>query len=52
MYSQAELTLLFSDINACDDHGCNKGTLAQGWGSGTAFFPYLVDVRVVALYFL
>ncbi|CAO3696011.1 hypothetical protein G6F70_002472 [Rhizopus microsporus] len=31
------------DINACDDHGCNKGTLAQGWGSGTAFFPYLVD---------
>ncbi|CEG66924.1 hypothetical protein RMATCC62417_03418 [Rhizopus microsporus] len=30
-------------INACDDHGCDKGTLAQGWGSGTAFFPYLVD---------
>ncbi|CEG79535.1 hypothetical protein RMATCC62417_13987 [Rhizopus microsporus] len=30
-------------INACDDHSCNKGTLAQGWGSGTAFFPYLID---------
>ncbi|KAL3433257.1 putative beta-glucosidase L [Aspergillus tetrazonus] len=28
--------------NACADRGCNKGTLAQGWGSGTAEFPYLV----------
>ncbi|KAG1442943.1 hypothetical protein G6F56_010857 [Rhizopus delemar] len=26
----------------CEDHGCNKGTLAQGWGSGTAYFPYLI----------
>ncbi|KAJ7611229.1 glycoside hydrolase superfamily [Roridomyces roridus] len=24
-------------------HGCSQGTLAQGWGSGTAYFPYLVD---------
>ncbi|KAI9030703.1 glycoside hydrolase superfamily [Phycomyces nitens] len=28
--------------NECADHGCNTGTLAQGWGSGTAEFPYLV----------
>lgn len=25
------------------DHGCNEGTLAVGWGSGTANFPYLID---------
>ncbi|RCH83520.1 hypothetical protein CU098_006792, partial [Rhizopus stolonifer] len=30
-------------INSCEDHGCSKGTLAQGWGSGTASFPYLID---------
>jgi beta-glucosidase len=30
-------------INSCSDHGCDVGTLAQGWGSGTAVFPYLVD---------
>ncbi|CAG8116115.1 unnamed protein product [Penicillium salamii] len=29
--------------NACTDRGCNNGTLAMGWGSGTAQFPYLVD---------
>ncbi|KAK9576569.1 hypothetical protein V6Z92_009833 [Aspergillus fumigatus] len=28
--------------NACSDRGCNNGTLAMGWGSGTAEFPYLV----------
>lgn len=28
--------------NGCDDHGCDDGTLAMGWGSGTADFPYLV----------
>lgn len=28
--------------NGCSDHGCNQGTLAQGWGSGTTQFPYLV----------
>lgn len=27
---------------AAGDHGCNNGTLAMGWGSGTADFPYLV----------
>ncbi|KAF7342570.1 Glycoside hydrolase family 3 protein [Mycena sanguinolenta] len=29
--------------NGCTDRGCNEGTLAMGWGSGTADFPYLVD---------
>ncbi|KAJ5130891.1 uncharacterized protein N7515_006930 [Penicillium bovifimosum] len=28
--------------NGCDDRGCDDGTLAMGWGSGTANFPYLV----------
>ncbi|KAJ6000535.1 Glycoside hydrolase family 3 [Penicillium waksmanii] len=28
--------------NACSDRGCDNGTLAMGWGSGTADFPYLV----------
>ncbi|ETW82695.1 glycoside hydrolase family 3 protein [Heterobasidion irregulare TC 32-1] len=29
--------------NGCSDRGCDQGTLAMGWGSGTANFPYLVD---------
>jgi beta-glucosidase-like glycosyl hydrolase len=29
--------------NACNDRGCNEGTLAVGWGSGASEFPYLVD---------
>lgn len=28
--------------NGCADRGCNDGTLAMGWGSGTTNFPYLV----------
>ncbi|KAK5019764.1 putative beta-glucosidase A [Cryomyces antarcticus] len=28
--------------NNCSDRGCDIGTLAMGWGSGTANFPYLV----------
>ncbi|CZR50167.1 probable beta-glucosidase [Phialocephala subalpina] len=28
--------------NACGDRGCDTGTLAMGWGSGTANFPYLI----------
>ncbi|KAH6666913.1 glycoside hydrolase superfamily [Halenospora varia] len=28
-------------INSCQDMGCNTGTLAMGWGSGTATLPYL-----------
>lgn len=29
--------------NACDDRGCDVGTMAMGWGSGTANFPFLID---------
>ncbi|KAA8905769.1 extracellular beta-glucosidase/cellulase BGL3 precursor [Sphaerosporella brunnea] len=28
--------------NGCSDRGCNNGTLAMGWGSGSSNFPYLV----------
>lgn len=28
--------------DGCSDRGCDNGTLAMGWGSGTADFPYLV----------
>ncbi|ROT40967.1 beta-glucosidase [Sodiomyces alkalinus F11] len=28
--------------NYCKDRGCNQGTLAEGWGSGSAEFPYLI----------
>ncbi|KAL2259637.1 hypothetical protein VTK26DRAFT_6628 [Humicola hyalothermophila] len=28
--------------NSCADRGCSSGTLAMGWGSGSANFPYLV----------
>ncbi|CAO0790070.1 unnamed protein product [Mucor circinelloides] len=47
------VALIGSDIKAgpaavnndtiCADHGCDIGHLAQGWGSGTADFPYLID---------
>jgi len=37
----------FDGPNACQngntDKGCSQGTLAMGWGSGTANFPYLID---------
>ncbi|KAF7973527.1 hypothetical protein HWV62_14954 [Athelia sp. TMB] len=29
--------------NSCASRGCDQGTLAIGWGSGTANFPYLID---------
>lgn len=29
--------------NACTDRNCNKGTLGQGWGSGTVDYMYLDD---------
>lgn len=29
-------------LNTCFLNHCSNGTLAQGWGSGTADFPYLV----------
>ncbi|KAK0749889.1 glycoside hydrolase family 3 protein [Schizothecium vesticola] len=28
--------------NACPDRACINGTVAMGWGSGTANFPYLI----------
>lgn len=31
-----------SGPNGCPDQGCNDGTLAASWGSGTASFPYLI----------
>ncbi|KAL4888878.1 putative beta-glucosidase L [Aspergillus ambiguus] len=47
--SPSSLAIIGSDAivnpdgaNACTDRGCNVGTLAQGWGSGTAQFPYLI----------
>lgn len=30
-------------LNACPDRSCNKGTLGQGWGSGTVDYMYLDD---------
>ena len=38
-------------LNACADQACNIGTLAVGWGSGAAEFPFLktpVDVLQAA----
>ncbi|KAK6360620.1 hypothetical protein TWF730_006756 [Orbilia blumenaviensis] len=29
--------------NGCPDRGCADGTVAMGWGSGTANFPYLIS---------
>ena len=29
--------------NGCADRGCNIGTLAQGWGSGSVEYPYLIS---------
>ncbi|KAI7874859.1 hypothetical protein K492DRAFT_137251 [Lichtheimia hyalospora FSU 10163] len=29
-------------LNNCSDQACGAGTLAMGWGSGTADFPYLI----------
>lgn len=31
------------DPNGCLDRNCNKGTLGQGWGSGTVDYMYLDD---------
>ena len=33
--------------NACEDRGCNQGTLASGWGSGAVEFPYLMNPMAV-----
>lgn len=29
--------------NGCPNQVCNQGTLAQGWGSGSMLYPYLVS---------
>lgn len=29
-------------VDGCSDRGCDNGTLAMGWGSGTDNFPYIV----------
>jgi beta-glucosidase len=29
--------------NGCSDHGCDSGTLAMGWGSGTASYSSLIS---------
>ena len=47
---QEKLTAVFGEDatentlgpNGCADRGCDMGTLAMGWGSGTANFPYLI----------
>jgi len=36
--------------NGCSDRGCDNGTLAMGWGSGTADFPYLVTPELAITY--
>lgn len=36
--------------NGCSDRGCDNGTLAMGWGSGTADFPYLVTPEMAITY--
>ncbi|KAI9270672.1 glycoside hydrolase superfamily [Phascolomyces articulosus] len=29
-------------LNKCQDGSCSRGTLTQGWGSGSCYLPYLV----------
>lgn len=33
-------------VNGCSDRGCDNGTVAMGWGSGTAAFPYVVTPEI------
>nr|ANR02040.1 beta-glucosidase [Amesia atrobrunnea] len=35
--------------NACPDRACLNGTVAMGWGSGTANFPYLISPAAALL---
>ncbi|KAF2101526.1 beta-glucosidase [Rhizodiscina lignyota] len=42
VFGQGAVTNLWGP-NGCGDRQCDNGTLAMGWGSGTANFPYLVD---------
>lgn len=50
LYKPKNIALIGSDLgpstvgpNGFADRGGDDGTLAMGWGSGTAEFPYLVD---------
>ncbi|KAK3290692.1 glycosyl hydrolase family 3 N terminal domain-containing protein [Chaetomium fimeti] len=36
--------------NACPDRGCFSGTIAMGYGSGTADFPYLISPATALLH--
>jgi beta-glucosidase len=36
-------------INSCQDQGCDTGTLAMGWGSGTATLPVSISNLIPAL---
>ena len=36
--------------NGCADRGCDNGTLAMGWGSGTADFSYLVTPEAALMF--
>ncbi|KAL2753146.1 glycoside hydrolase family 3 protein [Sodiomyces alcalophilus JCM 7366] len=29
-------------VNSCTDHGCDRGALGMGWGSGSVTYPYFV----------
>ncbi|KAJ2997870.1 hypothetical protein HDV02_005054 [Globomyces sp. JEL0801] len=31
-----------NDFSNCNDRACSDGTIAQGWGSGTTYFPYII----------
>lgn len=42
VFGQGAVTNLWGP-NGCPNRNCDNGTLAMGWGSGTAEFPYLVD---------
>lgn len=51
--TSASLAIIGSDAivnpdgaNACTDRGCNTGTLAQGWGSGTAEYPVCLTLKL------
>ena len=37
----------FRGLNKCPDANCSRGTLTQGWGSGSCYLPYLVTVRII-----
>lgn len=33
-------------VPGCSDHGCDIGTMAMGWGSGTDNFPFLISPEI------